>query len=535
MIEGKVEPTLNKLKGKIQFIDVPPIDKTLTKEGQCADAKAVGDALKEVNTEISDSLKEVNAELSVLHDDIKAVEELQKENKTEVLPDYVNAELDRVSVELYNKMTMGNVAVIGFSTDQHIGRWSTPDNDTVNTFGTLYGLNALRELTKKIPFNAVVLGGDYISGGSVLSIQWETMMVFEALAGAKCPVVGTVGNHDGWQNNGDITDGDIFKSHTASAVINYPQFKNLDTKSANGYIDDTTVNIRYIILDAEPRAAGSTNLMPTITENLTTMLNSMPEGYRAIIFSHKPLNNTLGDNFKDFVDNKSVLEANADKIICCINGHGHLDAAGRSNGVLHIQTTCAGIDRPIDYERTIGTAQETAFDVFLVDQKTNVIHSIRYGAGESRTFAFSGANYTNHLLNAVDENGLAYNNAQCWKADTRLNSSGTEAVANGGEVTGFIPVKQGDKLRFKNISFLYKGEHNDGCYLAMYDASFNCISSNRISSMVGSGYYANYAEFDANSELIAYTVDASNAAYLRFSATEISLESVITINEEITD
>lgn len=304
------------------------------------------------------------------------------------LPDYAITERDSVRDTLYEKLTLGNVAIIGFSTDQHISKWENMEG-TVNTQGTLVGLRVLRSLTHKIPFNAVVLGGDYVTGGSVQSIQTETMMVFEQLAGAECPVVGTTGNHDSWQNDNTVTDGDIFKSHTASAVMKYHRFVNLDTISANGYIDDPTVSLRYIILDAEPRNAGSTNLKTTITANLTAMLESMPNGYKAVIFSHKPLNDSLGDNFKDEVDNKTVLEANASKIVCCINGHGHLDASATSNGVLYIQTTCAGIDRPNDaYDRTVGTANETVFDVFVIDQTNRKIYAVRYGAGEDREFSY---------------------------------------------------------------------------------------------------------------------------------------------------
>ena len=304
------------------------------------------------------------------------------------LPDYAITERDSVCDALYEKLIFGNVAVIGFSTDQHISKWADME-ETVNTQGTLAGLRVLRSLTHKIPFNAVVLGGDYVTGGSVQSIQTETAMVFEQLAGAMCPVVGTAGNHDSWQNDSTITDGDIFKSHTASAVMNYHRFVNLNTISANGYIDDPTTSLRYIILDAEPRDGGSTNLTSTITANLTAMLNGMPSGYKAVIFSHKPLNNSLGTGFKDAVDNKSVLEANASKIICCVNGHGHQDASTTSNGVLYIQTTCAGIDRPNDtYDRTAGTADETVFDVFVIDQTNRKIYAVRYGAGGNREFSY---------------------------------------------------------------------------------------------------------------------------------------------------
>lgn len=304
------------------------------------------------------------------------------------LPDYAIAERDSVRDALYEKLVLGNVAIIGFSTDQHISKWADMEA-TVNTQGTLAGLRALRSLAHKIPFNAVVLGGDYITGGSAQSIQTEIAMVFEQLAGATCPVVGTTGNHDSWQNDNTITDGDIFKTHTANAVTNYHRFVNLNTISANGYIDDPAASLRYIILDAEPRADGSTNLTSTITANLTAMLNGMPSGYKAVIFSHKPLNNSLGSGFKDAVDNKPVLEANASKIICCVNGHGHLDASATSNGVLYIQTTCAGIDRPNDtYDRTAGTANETVFDVFVIDQTNRKIYAVRYGAGHNREFTY---------------------------------------------------------------------------------------------------------------------------------------------------
>ena len=159
-----------------------------------------------------------------------------------------------------------------------------------------------------------------------------------------------------------------------------------------GYLITWAFGHLFSLCDIEyysPRADGSTNLTSTITANLTTMLNGMPSGYKAVIFSHKPLNNSLGNGFKDAVDNKSVLEANASKIVCCVNGHGHLDASATSNGVLYIQTTCAGIDRPNDsYARTTGTANETVFDVFVIDQINRKIYAVRYGAGANREFSY---------------------------------------------------------------------------------------------------------------------------------------------------
>ena len=212
-------------------------------------------------------------------------------------------------------------------------------------------------------------------------------MTFETLAGARCPVVGTVGNHDAWQNSDDVTTHDIFKSHVQNTIVNYPQFKHLDNETANGYIDDPSVKIRFIVLDGEGRAGWVSNSYDDIRANLTTMLNSMPRGYRSVIICHKALNSSLGDEFSDTIEAQSILEAYANKIICCISGHAHRDASATVNGVLYIQTTCAGVESVKDgYTRNVGSANETAFDVFVIDQTNSTIHAVRYGAGASRVF-----------------------------------------------------------------------------------------------------------------------------------------------------
>lgn len=304
------------------------------------------------------------------------------------LPDYVLAESKSVRDALYSKMVLGNVAVIGFSTDQHISKWEGMQTNT-NTIGTLYGLQALRELTKKIPFNVVVFGGDYNTGGSVESIQQEVVTVFEQLAGANCPVIGITGNHDAWQN-ADCSNAMLFKSHTAASVINHPQFISLNNESCNGYIDDKTVNIRFIFCDAEPHggSSGSYYNLNDAKAALQTMLEGIPQGYKAVIFSHKPIHNGLG--WKDGLGWQSLISPMAGRIICCINGHGHVDADSVADGILYIQTRSAS---PTDYNgnadlSAVGTADETVFDVFVIDQDTNTIYAIRYGAGENREFAY---------------------------------------------------------------------------------------------------------------------------------------------------
>jgi len=56
----------------------------------------------------------------------------------------------------------------------------------------------------------------------------------------------------------------------------------------------------------------------------------------------------------------------------------------------------------------------------------------------------------------------------------RLGSGGTESAASGKFVTGFIPVKQGDKIVFENMNI--NGTANDNNYIALYNSSHQLVS-----------------------------------------------------------
>lgn len=86
MIDGNVESTLDKLKGKVQILNVPLVDVTLTKEGQCADAKATGDAIKVINTNLDHLKNYVTPEMfgavgDGLEDDTDAIINCVNSNK----------------------------------------------------------------------------------------------------------------------------------------------------------------------------------------------------------------------------------------------------------------------------------------------------------------------------------------------------------------------------------------------------------------------------------------------------------------------
>ena len=447
------------------------------------------------------------------------------------LPAYVEAEISTAAANLYSKALAGNVAIIGFSTDQHVSKW--PDQQTAsNTPGTILGLKALRRMADMFPFNAVVFGGDY-TGGSASSINEGVYMVYAPLSGAACPVMGTAGNHDSWQDQQDVTSAQIFKRHAARAKVDYPGFVPLDKISANGYYDDPTVNIRYIILDAEPRSTSvSTNSNATITANLTAMLGGMPEGYKAIIFSHKPLNSSLGSSFKDGVNNAAVLEANKAKIICCINGHGHADAGETKNGVLYIQTRAAA---PTNYMgeadlSTAGTADETAFDVFVVDQENDKIYAVRYGAGADRTFAIPAA-AVNQIPISTDESGNVYNGTGL-KNGYRVSSSGAIKEEYGYNLTGFIPFTEGDTLYASAGMGNARADGNTQASIALYGVNKEWLGKMFYPKDGGAVVVAG----DGSYSFEPYAVSSSTRGYhfCRVTFVDTAPNPIITVNQPLT-
>ena len=328
-------------------------------------------------------------------------------------PTYAKAEMQLVLDKLYAKMGLKNPIIIGVSTDQHISK----SNATVEA-DVGYGLKTLRDLTKSIPFNVIALLGDATnSTTSIADIQRDVVKINEFVSGAACPVVQITGNHDAWQNAregslGTMDNSAIFKSHIAAAVSN-GWIKNCDSISTNAYMDDAGAKIRFIFVDASPNATyrpGYTGQMGK--EWLQSCLSGLPDGYKAIIFSHYPLDARLSaDGWTDKQDWASYITPYAKSIICCICGHNHNSVSEVADGILYISTTCAGKSGEDGLTRVYGTADATAYDVYVIDTDTETIYIIRYGIGDDRTLSYAETvvtyGITSNLSNCTNSNSAA--------------------------------------------------------------------------------------------------------------------------------
>lgn len=137
--------------------------------------------------------------------------------------------------------------------------------------------------------------------------------------------------------------------------------------------------------------------------------------------------------------------------------------------------------------------------------------------------------YVNQIPISINETGSIYNGIG-YKTGVRLSaSSWTEKEANGYCLTGFIPYKNGDKIRLKDIPFNVDTDEANANYIAFYDANFQKVCFTTPGWMFkaeeGNGVFA-------NSEVLNGT---DKASYFRISIKGDLSNSIITINEPITE
>lgn len=212
-----------------------------------------------------------------------------------------------------------------------------------------------------------------------------------ALHDAACPVLSITGNHDAYENNNSMTNGDLYFAHVKKAekIANI----TMDDAHTNYVLDSKGNKIRYIFLDDTPRDGYT---LTDCANYLDASLQGTPTGYSIVIISHHALSSALDSTiFPNALGLQSHLVSYRDRILCCVNGHSHRDGSATSAGILYIETTTAGLDSVYDsHTRTPNSPTETAQDVYVIDKNAKRIYTIRYGAGINREFDYDNTSGT---------------------------------------------------------------------------------------------------------------------------------------------
>ena len=140
---------------------------------------------------------------------------------------------------------------------------------------------------------------------------------------------------------------------------------------------------------------------------------------------------------------------------------------------------------------------------------------------------------TNQIPISTDTSGATYG----WKKGVGLGSSGQEATNGNSYAIGFIPVKNGDTVRLKNVKYELEATGSLGAgqqRMCFYDSSKTFLGL-----IISSSTYPHSREYE-NNNLVKFKIDGSagdldetKIAFMRFNAAYIGDDSIVTVNEEI--
>ena len=256
----------------------------------------------------------------------------------------------------------------------------------------------IKYLSKEARIDYTFFGGDITDGVENTSVALDKMKEFSDLWN---PVtfLPIRGNHD-CEPTANKTIDQVSNQEYYKLFIKPIQNVINNDESIYFSLDDNERKTRFISLDSGSYITEA--LDKRQIEWFQQKLMELDSSWTIVIFQHMVLqtNNdektvslsSYGRITMEAIDEIfKNIRCNIAAIIC---GHIHVDAVLETKyNFKIISTTCdsGGANAAYDWnisERTIGTINECAFDVFLLNTKQRTIDSIRVGAGTSRFFAY---------------------------------------------------------------------------------------------------------------------------------------------------
>ena len=515
-------------------------------------------------------------------------------------PDYVLTAADALAKKVVGHIGADNI-VFAVMADAHLGYYTDTANMAGKQAGqALKRLNERSALDFVAHVGDYATGAWNTTADDTL----EDNADYQLLIGSKFPgrAVWCPGNHDDAPYQATASRLTQTQMYAVIGRKNLVSGGYVPNNACYGYMDFPSQHLRVIYLDThDHRSWGTTQLGSGVSnpyldaDNISAAqlqylvdhaLNfsgvSDPSQWSILVFSHAALNGS--GSYTDPVSGivhpsntanaATLLKAYATKqsgsiphgdstvsydfstiapaqIIACVHGHEHR-YANETVGGAFLSICCPNIMNGRErasadgntYTKTAGTANGTSFCVFSVNRMDKKIYVDHYGPGVDREFTYTvldpdAPSYTNQLPLATDTDGSIYNGVG-YASGLRLNSSGAAEGYAGSYLTGFIPVKMGDVVRLKNVTWqngVTTGLKSGNQRVSFYDANKAHLGQTNAIGLGG----ALLGVKDANGIWTQFTVknwsggNITNAAFFRLNCAGITAESVITVNEEIAE
>lgn len=172
-----------------------------------------------------------------------------------------------------------------------------------------------------------------------------------------------------------------------------------------------------------------------------------------------------------------------------------------------------------------------------VDEDGNPIYSDSISVVVGENSEPDTPTYANLIPLATDSSGNPYvgaNGEAGYKDGFKISvTSGNESSATGYKCTGFIPVNYEDTIYFKGIGFESDGTNTNYC---LYDGDKNRIAGGNWSKVFAGGVTGEVVSVIVNDTRMRPTQGThitSDVAFIRFSASMLDENSIVTVNEPL--
>ena len=422
------------------------------------------------------------------------------------IPEYIKAAALEVAKKVRAVQTGESITFIAMSDSHQLD--SSADIITGNLHAGM-AAKALAYILPNIDFACFL--GDYTAGSSTTTID-EGKQHFEEInanideAFAGIPQFRTVGNHDDLhysqaQNGSKLTQAELYQY-----IGSYNDGATVDPNNPQGgycYRDFADKKLRVICLNTSDNlnagAITDAQLKWFAQTALDFSAKSNPSDWSFVVIGHHPADWVItpaavlkayvgGETYTSGSWSKNFSGANSATFLGNFHGHIHNFKAGklhyRSNtsttpittsefnavrvGIPNAcflrnneygQNSGAEVDDieygDVTYNKTAGTAQDTAFCVIVIDRSSKAIHAFCYGAGIDReiSYDFTLASYsvTNTLSNVTSSNstlsvteGSSYNAtltpADGYDLDTVIVTMGGVDITQEAYSSGVISI-----------------------------------------------------------------------------------------------
>ena len=359
------------------------------------------------------------------------------------VPDYVVSEGKSVADKVIEKRTINSLVFLAAS-DIHVTA-NESTREAIKHMG-----QGMSEITKHVTPDCIAFLGDYNYGSTppnkaqgIEDMKYCRACVADVVG--KYPSVWMVGNHDYYSVSTSDTENRLSEDMVYALIGSHNTDKvvvDMDNLGRNyGYIDFEKQRIRLIYLNTTDCANEkySYHLISTVQGQwfVTKALDLSDKGedeekWGVIVCAHVPLfehsqivtalgnfvDRTSGRNFSqsyDYTNTKAELIAvfhghihnfkvnettttggNTIKYICIPNA-----VPGRENPYTVGEGYKAEYDDGIAYNKTAGTADDTSFNVIVIDRENSLIHAICYGAGIDRTINYNNEDVVYSISNML--------------------------------------------------------------------------------------------------------------------------------------